>query len=106
MSEALAIPSGPPDLTAPWFTAALRDAGVLPEGEVRGVDVTALGEGVLGQLFRIELALDRERAGVPKSVVVKLPARARSSVELCVAFQFYRRELHFYRQRPAWVKLP
>ena len=71
---ALPIPSGPAELTPAWLTAALRQAGVLPEGSVERADLAPLGQGILGRLFRAVLAYDRDREGAPRSLAIKVPS--------------------------------
>ena len=55
------FPTQPEQLTAAWFTTALRDAGVLaPDRSVTSFDVSVVGDGIglIGMVVRAALVYD------------------------------------------------
>jgi hypothetical protein len=90
------MPTTHGDLTAEWLTAALRSGGV--DATVSGFERKPLGErvGMMAALERIELTYG-EGDG-PASIIVKLPATNEANRAVALAFDIYRREVHFYRE--------
>jgi len=72
--------------------------GCLPEGRVTGVELSVIGEGVgfIGTVGRMALTYEGAAAGVPGSVIVKLPSEDPGSRMVGVAFGLYEREVRFY----------
>ena len=59
-----------------WLTAALQQAGTLPEGSsVEVAAATALGDGSgwMCEVARLDLEITGDRGSLPQQVVVKIP---------------------------------
>jgi aminoglycoside/choline kinase family phosphotransferase len=90
----------PEDLTAEWFTAALREGGTLSaEASVIAARSDLIGGGQVGIVVRSELSYD-DAAGldVPASVVVKLPSETQESRQVAMAMGLYENEMRFYKE--------
>lgn len=87
------------DVTPAWLTARLRESGVLEAGAVTGITVEPIGVGVgfLGQLARLRLSYAGPDAG-PATMIGKLPTLEPGGRGICQLFQFYEREINFYRE--------
>jgi hypothetical protein len=95
----LSIPAGVADISTEWLDEALRHT-LAPGSRVSGFEATRVGEGVgfLGELARVGLAYDGDPGpDAPRSVVVKLPTQDAAPRGLAQAFNFYEREVGFYR---------
>lgn len=97
MSE-LAIAPRPEDVDAAWLTAALRRAGVLPEGKVESFASKSVGAGMLGDSVRFDLAYDRAVEGAPASVVGKFPSADPVSKATGAGIGLYLKEVRFYQE--------
>jgi hypothetical protein len=88
------------DISAPWMTDVLHGAGVLKKATVREVEVHAIGQGVgfLSGRARVIISYDQVEDGAPASVVVKLPASLKESVDFAESTHAYEREIRFYRE--------
>jgi hypothetical protein len=88
------------DISPAWLTAALRAGGALRDAVVTGRAIEPIGVGVgfLGQLARVRPTYDRPEASAPASVIAKLPTLDPGGREICRIFQFYQREIGFYRE--------
>lgn len=94
------------DLTAEWFTAALREGGTLPHGAVvTSVSTRLVGTGQLGSVACAELAYDAELPGAPASLIVKLPSRDPGSRGLGVLMGVYEAEVRFYQEIAPLVEM-
>jgi aminoglycoside phosphotransferase (APT) family kinase protein len=87
----------PEDLTADWFTSALREGGTITED----VSVTAatselIGTGQVGMVVRAELVYAGGEG--PPSLVVKLPPREQGARGIGVAMGLYESETRFYKE--------
>jgi hypothetical protein len=69
------VPTSFEDLTPAWLTDALTDAGILAGETVTAVEMEEIGvgRGYVGLTLRLRPTYDRPRAGLPASVVAKLP---------------------------------
>jgi len=90
------VPSGIGDLDPKWLTAALREDPTIPDAATVDhvvAEQIAQDSGFSSLLYRLHLT---GSAGVPSTLVAKLPAQseARAAMELLGG---YRRELAFYR---------
>jgi hypothetical protein len=87
------------DLTAEWFTEALREGGVLPDGgSVVKADNEIYGTGQFGFVVRSELAYEGDPGDAPASLIVKIPSddeRARGFAKLIGAYEV---EVRFYSE--------
>jgi Phosphotransferase enzyme family len=75
------------EVTVGWLSAVLG-------GEVRAIDVTRIGDGLVGMNLRVRLS-DAD-PGVPPSVVIKLPSPDPTSRATGVGLRNYEREVRFY----------
>lgn len=103
----LAIPQSPQDITPAWLTTALRDGGYLEDGTVTAADVKTIGEGsgFIGQLAHVTLTYDRPEPRAPKTLIAKMPGASPAGREIGNLFDFYHRELRFYREVAPEVEL-
>jgi hypothetical protein len=94
------IPGGPDDLSAAWLTDALRSTGVLNKAAVTGIGVRRIGEGsgFIGQIAQVGLTYDEPEQGAPKTLIAKFPGASPAGREIGNLFDFYHRELRFYRE--------
>ena len=92
MTDSLAIPSGPEEVTASWLTAAL--ASSLPGVEVSRVETLAQHSGTTGRM-RLRLEYAPGSSG-PETVFVKLPPFDESQRRLVAMTDMGRREARFY----------
>ena len=86
-------------ITPGWLTALLREAGALQDAAVTGIGIEPIGMGVgfLGQLARLRLTYDRP-TDAATTMIGKLPTLDPGGRQICQLFQFYEREIRFYRQ--------
>ena len=91
------IPTTVDDVTADWLTASLRDAGALGDGTVASFSSELIGQGVglLGILHRLRPNYD----GKPgrETAVLKTPVGHEMTRFVARTFQFYSKEVEFYR---------
>ncbi len=92
MPEALHIPTGLPDLTAEWLSAAL--APHYP-GRVAEVDVSPIGTGQIADSARLAMAWEPAGAG-PDSLVAKVTAASEESRQAGLTTRTYEVEVGFY----------
>ena len=94
-----AYPTSADELGPDWYTEALRSTGTI-DGDTRVTSASAeaigVGVGILGLLWRIELAY--EGGDGPATAVLKLPHTAAESRHISSAFRFYQREVGFYTE--------
>jgi aminoglycoside/choline kinase family phosphotransferase len=95
-----AIPVTFEALTPTWLTETLRAGGTIGDAAVTDVQWTPIGQGVgvLCQLARLSLTYDRPAPGAPATMVAKLPSPSEQTRAMAHAFQFYAREVAFYRE--------
>jgi len=86
------------DISAEWLTAALREGGSLPEGQVTSVtpERIAVGVGLMGRLARLTVEYEGAGAGAPTSIIYKYPIDIPQNREVADAYRFYKREYDFY----------
>ncbi|HLZ69277.1 MAG TPA: phosphotransferase [Dehalococcoidia bacterium] len=103
-----ALPRSIEALTPAFLTDALREGGVLPRGSVVAVASEPVGQGVglLCQLARLSLTYDGAPAGVPATLIAKIPSGDEQTKGMANAFGFYAKEVRFYRELAARVSLP
>jgi hypothetical protein len=104
----MTFPQRPHELTPGWLTACLRDAGVLREASVTGLDVEEIGvgHGFAGRLFRLRLRYDRAEPGAPPTLIGKFAAEHATTRELMTALDGYAKEVRFYRELAAMAEMP
>lgn len=88
------------EITAPWMTEVLREAGVIGPRACTGVDIHVIGEGVgfLSNRARVALTYDGPAAGAPATVVVKMPGITKASADFEGSTHVYEREIRFYKE--------
>ena len=96
----VAIPDTIDALTPDWLSASLAESGALPSGRVSGFesDRIGVGEGLIGDVYRLRLRVDPGASGAPRTLIAKFPTaekRTRATAELMGA---YEREILFYRE--------
>jgi aminoglycoside phosphotransferase (APT) family kinase protein len=100
------IPASADELTPEWLSSVLRAAGVLRRAEVTSCEAEPLGEGIVGDLVRVRLVLDRDEADAPVRLVAKLPSARPSNHALGEASQGYEHECRFYEEVAADAPIP
>jgi hypothetical protein len=103
--DELTIAARPQDVDAAWLTTALRRAGVLGQAKVASVTARAVGNGLVGDSFRFALTYEGDATGAPASVVGKFAAMDPASKASGVSLGLYAREVAFYRELAATVKI-
>jgi hypothetical protein len=101
------IPQHVDELTPEWVTTALRARGVLESASVTGLraEILGEGEGFIGQIVRLHLRLDRPEAGVPATLIAKLPIGLDQNRSLGEMLGAYEREIRFYEELAGDVDL-
>lgn len=91
------FPSSLNELTATWLDDALSDAGVTSNARVVDFEAELIGQGVglMGLLYRITPVY--EGGDGPETVVLKAPVDHEMTRFLARTFQFYSKEVAFYR---------
>lgn len=86
-------------ITPEWLTTILRESGALSAGRVTGFTAAPLGAGVgfMSAMRRLSLAYDERAIGGPTSLIAKLPPPDPGSRTIDEAFNFYEKEVGFYR---------
>jgi hypothetical protein len=103
------IADTPEDLTAEWFTSALREGGTIG-GDVTVADARSelIGTGQVGLVVRSELTYEGDPGEAPRSLVVKLPSQAEGARGIGLAMGLYESETRFYKEIAplAQIKVP
>ncbi|MEO2156232.1 MAG: phosphotransferase [Acidimicrobiales bacterium] len=96
-----AIPTTVEQVTPAWLTDALRGSGALQDGTVTGFDAELIGQGVgiMGLLHRLTPTYDGGSG--PATVVLKTPVDHEMTRFVARTFQFYSKEVAFYRTAAA-----
>src|SRR5579872_5585948 len=98
----------PEQVTAPWLTAVLRQAGALGSGTVVGFDCQSVGTGQMADSFRLSLhydgvTVDGADGAPPASVVGKFTAADDTSRATGIAMRTSEVEVRFYQEVAATV---
>ncbi len=99
------IPNSAAELTADWFSAAMGDGATCTSVRAEPLGV---GVGLVGQLYRCDLAWDGVAASGrahPTRVVAKLAAAGDESRFVATVLNMYGRELGFYQELSAHTDL-
>ena len=84
-------------LTAEWFTEALREGGVLDgDASVASAENAIYGTGQFGFVVRSELAYEGDAGDAPASVIVKIPSDDESARGFAKLIGAYEVEVRFY----------
>lgn len=89
----LGYPASPEGLTPEWWTTALGGGGKVASASAEPIGI---GVGILSLLWRVTLTY--ADGDGPASVVLKLPHTVEGARQTADAFDFYGREVHFYRE--------
>ena len=104
------FPTQPDQLTAEWFTAMFRDAGVLgADRSVTSFESASVGEGLslLGVVHRTELTYSEgDGAAGPDTVVIKFATPVEANRAIAMNTNMYRREIDFFRSIAPRVEMP
>ncbi|MDH4171199.1 MAG: ecdysteroid 22-kinase family protein, partial [Acidimicrobiia bacterium] len=100
------IPQVADELTAGWFTEVL--AHTCGPARVCRVERVVIGDGVgfVGEIIRCRLTWDRHDAGLPQSVIVKIPSPHKKNRALAEGLMAYEREIRVYRDIGSDLGLP
>jgi hypothetical protein len=79
----------PEDITAAWLSSVLS-------AEIGTIETSRIGDGHIGVNVRVTIVSGAP--GVPKSVVVKLPATDEASLTTAAMLRHYEREVGFYTE--------
>jgi Ecdysteroid kinase-like family len=95
----LGFPASPDELGPDWWTAALQSRGAL--GSVTSVATAeaapiGVGVGILSLLWRVMFTY--ENGSGPATAILKLPHTVEGARQTADAFNFYGREVNFYRE--------
>ena len=87
------------DITPEWLTGALTQSGALTKGRVTAFTAAPLGAGVgfMSAMRRLNLTYDDPAGGGPASLIAKLPPPDPGARVIDEAFNFYEKEVGFYR---------
>ena len=94
------IPAGRDAVTADWMRRALVAGGAAdtpPIDEVAVEDIGA-GVGLLAEILRCRLTCRDAAAGVPQTVIVKLPSSSPKSLRMSRLQSLYKREFDFFHR--------
>lgn len=84
-------------MTPEWFTALLREAGVLGgDGLVKNVELKPFGGGVMTNMVRATLSYTGA-SGAPASMLVKYPSHDEGNLGIVQLTGMYEHEVRFYR---------
>lgn len=99
MNTLLSIPTNENEITAPWLRDALIAGGRSDCPTISDVAVENIGAGIgmVGTILRCRLGYEGDPAGMPASVVVKLPSPHAETLQTARGLQLYWREFRFYR---------
>ena len=92
----LPIVTDPYGVDAAWLTAALNQAGIA--AKVEGFTTQKVGDGMLGESVRFNLAYAQPVEGAPASVVGKFPSADPVSRATGGAIGLYLNEVRFYQE--------
>lgn len=103
-------PIHPNEISPSWLTFALREAGLINNSSVVGVDKTILGsdKGFKSSVVRVGIKYDHSEAGAPSSVVVKIQPENENMIKENENLHSFAREIYFYREiaPSAPIRLP
>lgn len=101
------IPASPDELTADWLTSVLSSQGLGPNC-VLSCDAELLGgeQGMTGQLTRLRIRYQDDRAGLPATLIAKFSAAEPAARGLISALGHYEREVRFYEELSSRTPVP
>jgi hypothetical protein len=103
------IPNGPESMTAEWLTQALRQNGTILGANVVSFQTKAIGaegEGISGQMARVNLTYDLEELAAPHSLIAKFHALDMQVRTVVNSLGMYENEFRFYKHVAGRTGLP
>ena len=96
---AIATPQTVAEITPTWIEEVLRSAGAIAAERVAGIETRPIGEGqgFLSSMAVVAIQYDRDVAGAPAGVVVKLEPAAGTFRDTERETKAFAREVDFYR---------
>ena len=94
------LPTKPDDITRDWLQDALGAGSEKNPPDLRSVQIedVGTGRGLFSEVVRCRLSWEYDMAGLPASVVVKLPSADAKTARIARTLRLYRREHEFYRR--------
>jgi aminoglycoside phosphotransferase (APT) family kinase protein len=98
MSE-LTIPNSPAELSVDWLNQALKSTGTIKQSNIVSYTAEPMGTGMgfHGTLVRVTPTYDTPEEGAPVTLISKHAATAPENHFIALTFQFYAREVNYYR---------
>jgi hypothetical protein len=90
------FPAHPAAVSPDWLTARLREAGVLPSGQVTAIEWAPIGTGQVGDSARFVVTYEGGEG--PRTLAGKFPAADTTSRGTAASLGLYRKEVAFYRE--------
>lgn len=94
------IPNTPEDMTPEWLTQALRQTSTITHANVLSFQTQAVGaegEGITGQVARVNLDYDIEEPAAPKTLIAKFHSNAIQARTVINSLGMYEKEHLFYQ---------
>jgi hypothetical protein len=94
-----AIPSSLADIDATWLTDALKSNETIQKARVTSCQIEPIGAGtgLMADLARVHINYNIPEEGAPNTLIAKVPASAPENLLVALTFNFYQREVNFYR---------
>ena len=95
----LTIPASLQEITAPWLSRVLKDAGAAGRTRVTGCSAEPAADqtGFLNQLFRLHLEYETPHPDLPRTMMAKLPSTEPPIGEVFAKLASNLREARFYQ---------
>lgn len=103
------IPDGPQAMTSEWLTQALRQTGTITSATVSSFQTQAIGEegeGMSGQMARVQLSYDHNEPTAPQSLIAKFHSADPQIQTMYNSLGLYESEFRFYKQIAPKVDIP
>ena len=99
MNTSHSIPANESEITPVWMRDALLAGGKSDCPTIEEITIENIGAGVgmVGTILRCHLTCQGDAAGLPASVVVKLPSPHQETLQTARRLRLYQREYRFYR---------
>jgi len=96
---ALTIPNSLAEIQEDWLTEALKSTETIQKARVTScrIEPIGAGTGLMADLARVYLTYDSLEERAPNTLIAKLPASAPENLLVALTFNFYQREVNFYR---------
>ncbi len=103
------IPNGPELMTPDWLTQALRQTGTITTANVLSFQTQAVGaegEGITGQMVRVQLVYDLQEPTAPQTLIAKFHASDLQTRAVVNSLGMYANEFRFYQHGAGRAGLP